>query len=314
MSIRQSKPSTAATLLIAAIASTCGHLSARESSRGAHRISFRSSDSSRAAIEVDTEIVRVPVTVTDSNNHPVTDLGRCSFRVYEDNVEQAVLSVHKEDGPVSVGFLVDTSRSMKGRIACSRAAIRQFLSTNMPGDEYFLLRFGSDSSMLRDFTSRPQDIAEALSSLRTGGWTSLNDAIYRGLDAIGRARNMRKALVVLTDGGDNYSRYPDSEVRKMARESDVRVYSIGLFTRPDFLEELGRESGGKAYWARTAADVPAIVHELSQELRGEYLLGYVPANRPMDGKYHHIKVRLVEPKQRLPLHVSWRRGYYTLAD
>ena len=274
------------------------------------RSSYRSPNLSRSAIKVDVRVVLVPVTVVDARDYPVTDLPRSSFKVYENNVEQDVLTVHKEDGPVSVGFIVDTSRSMANRMEFSIAAIEQFLKTGMPGDEYMSMRFSSSPSLITSFTERPDKITAALSSLHAEGWTALNDAIYVGVQAMKRAKNGRKALFVLTDGADNNSRYSDSQVRSLVQESDVRVYAIGLFTRPDLLIKLATDSAGRAYWVRNMADLPQTVEKLSRELRNEYVLGYVPHESATNGTYRRIRVQLVPANERAALHVSWRHGYY----
>lgn len=261
-------------------------------------------------VKVDVRMVLVPVTVTDSMDYPVVTLPRTSFQIYEDNIEQNVLTLQKEDGPVSVGFVVDTSGSMRDRMEPSIAAIRQFLERSMTGDEYFLLRFSSDSDLIVNFTEHPEEIRAALPSLKPEGSTALNDAIYRAVHEMKRARNGRKALFVLTDGGDNDSRYSDSEVRKLVQEADVRVYSIGLFTRPGFLTKLAGESGARTFWVKRMSHLPEAVEKLSQELRNEYVLGYCPRNSATDGKYRRIRVRLAQESQNPPLHLSWRRGYY----
>jgi Ca-activated chloride channel family protein len=261
-------------------------------------------------LRVDTTMVLIPVKVTDPSDYPVTNLSRNSFRLFEDGVEQTVQSFSRQDGPASVGFIVDASRSMEDRIAHSFAAIEQLLRTQMAGDEWFLIRFSANPTITTRFTPDPDQVRHALSSIQCGGWTALNDAIYLGLNEMRRARNSRKVLIVLTDGGDNHSSYSDSELRNLVRESDVRIYSIGLFAKPDLLEKIGRESGGRALWSHTAADIPGIVEKLSNLLRSEYVLGYLPKNRGNDEKYRHVRVQVDDTTGRR-LNVSWRRGYYS---
>jgi Ca-activated chloride channel family protein len=274
------------------------------------RTSYRGPTPSRPAIKVDVRVVLVPVTVVDSQDYPVTSLPRSSFKVYENDVEQDVLTFHKEDGPVSVGFIVDTSRSMARRMEPSIAAIEQFLKTGMPGDEYMLMRFSSNPSLITSFTERPEEIHGALSTLSAEGSTALNDAVYVGVQEMKRAKNGRKALFVLTDGADNNSRYSGSQVRSLVQESNVRVYAIGLFTRPNLLLKLANDSGGQAFWVRNMADLPPAVEKLSRELRNEYVLGYAPHESPTNGTYRRIRVELIATKQSPALHVSWRRGYH----
>ena len=263
-----------------------------------------------ANIKADVTMILVPVSVTDSHDQPVTNLSSGAFRLFEDNIEQQVVSLHKEEGPVSVGFIFDASSSMKKRMDPSLEAIKQFLYTRMAGDEFFLIRFSDRPSLIRTFTEDPDEILGAISTIQPDGWTSLNDAIYLGVQQIKHSKNSRRALVVLTDGGDNNSRYSDWEVRNLVRESDVRVYSIGLFERSGFLEKLGMDSGGRSFYAHNLEALPKTIEKLSREFRNQYVLGYTP-NRSNDGKYRNLRVEITETLKRMPLNVFWRRGYYS---
>lgn len=263
----------------------------------------------RPNLKVDAPMVLVPVTVTDSTDRPITDLTPASFRVFDDNVEQKILDLHREDGPVSVGFIFDSSSSMKGRMDRSIEAVQQFLKTLTKGDEFFLVRFSDRPALLTDFTDNPDDILSSLSFVQPDGWTSLNDAICLGLQRMKHARNPRRALFVLTDGGDNNSRYSESEVRSLARESDVNVYSIGMFERPRFLEKLAMDTGGRAIWAHKLQDLPEVVEKLSRDFRNQYVLSYSPEEQLNDGKYHNIRVEIIKTIKLMPLNVFWRRGY-----
>jgi len=259
---------------------------------------------------IDVNQVLVPVTVTDSLDRPVMNLPRDSFRIFEDEVEQKVVSFFREEGPVSIGFVFDGSSSMEGRMDRSIAAIEQFLKTTVPGDEYFLLQFNDRPSILSNFTQKPDGILSELHSIQPQGWTALNDAIFLAVQRMKRAKNPRRALVVLSDGGDNNSRYTDSEVRSLVRESDLRVYAIGLFEKPKFLKRLAAETGGGAVWARNLSELPDAVDKLSQEFRNQYVLGYSSANKQSDGKYRKVRVELLNSIRSMPLRVFWRRGYY----
>jgi Ca-activated chloride channel homolog len=264
----------------------------------------------RTSLRVDSNTVLVPVTVTDSADQPVTDLSLNSFRLFEDNIEQTIVSLHRDEGPVSVGFIFDTSSSMKNRMDRSIAAIQQFLNTLMPKDEFFLIRFADQPALVTNFTQDPDLILSELSMIQPLGWTALNDAIFLGVHQMKLAKNPRRALIVLTDGGDNNSRYTDTDVRNLIRESDLRVYSIGLFERPHFLEKLGMDSGGRAYWAHRLEDLPKTIEKLSRDFRNEYVLGYAPKGRGNDGKYRSVRVQVMKTIEGLPLNVFWRRGYY----
>jgi Ca-activated chloride channel homolog len=268
----------------------------------------------RANLRLDVSLVLIPLTVTDSLDRPVTDLPKDSFRVFEDDVEQKIASLVREEGPVSVGFIFDNSRSMKGRLDESIKAVEQFLASMLPGDEFFLIRFSDRPTVIRDFTSDPNEILSSLSFVRPDGWTALNDAIYLGVQRLKSAKNSRRALFVLTDGGDNNSRYSEWEVRDLVRESDLRVYSIGLFERSGLLDKLADDSGGASFCVRKLDQLPAVVERLSQQFRNQYVLGYLPDNRRNDGKYRKVKVELLQPTGHTSLHVLWRRGYFAPPD
>jgi VWFA-related protein len=241
---------------------------------------------------------------------PVDDLGPNAFRVFEDDVEQRIVSLSKEEGPVSVGFIFDTSSSMKNRMDRSIAAIEQFLQTNMPGDEYFLVRFADKPSLVTGFTRDPNDILKELSAIQPIGWTALHDGICLGIQQMKSAKNARRALFILTDGDDNNSRYSESEIKSLVVESDVRVYSVGLFERPRFLEKLATLTGGQSVWAHNLKQLPEAIEHISREFRNQYMIGYSSNNPQNDGKYRKVKVELIESPFHRALHLFWRRGYF----
>jgi len=259
-------------------------------------------------------MVLVPVTVMDATDQPVLDLQPDRFRLFEDNVEQKIASVTFEEGPVSIGFLFDASSSMKNRMTASLKAIEQFLKTTTKGDEFSLIRFSDQPAVVTGFTQDPNEILGPLSAMQPLGWTALHDAIVLGVQRMKAAKNSRRALVVLTDGGDNNSRYSEGELRSLVRESDVRIYSIGLFERPRLLESLAADTGGRSFWVHKLDDLPNAVARLSRELRSEYVLGYSSSNGQSDGKYRKVRVELVETLRRMPLNVFWRRGYFAPGD
>ncbi len=261
-------------------------------------------------IRLDVKMILVPITVMDPMDKPVENLAPTAFRVFEDDVEQRIVSLSKEEGPVSVGFVFDASSSMKNRMDRSVAAIQQFLETNMPGDEYFLVRFADQPTVVTGFTSNPDDILRELATIQPQGWTSLNDAICLGVQQMKHAKNSRRALFVLTDGGDNNSRYTESEVKNLVVESDVRAYAVGLFERPRFLEKLAAQTGGQAVWAHSLKDLPNAIERISREFRNQYMIGYSSNNPQNDGKYRKVKVELIESPFFKALHLFWRRGYF----
>ena len=264
----------------------------------------------RSDIRLDVNLVFVPVTVTDPWDHPITNLNAASFRLFEDNVEQTIATVFKEDGPVSVGLLLDTSSSMRKRIDRSIEALGTFLETAQAGDEFFLVRFADSPKLVTGFTRNPQDIIRGLPGSQTQGWTALLDAISLGVHEMKKAKNPRRALLVLTDGGDNDSRYTESEIRDLVMESDIRLYAIGINEQYHFLEKLAAQSGGMSYFARKLDDLPAVIDRLSKDLREQYVLGYSSNNTRKDGKFRSLKVELIPPAHDRQWNVVWRRGYY----
>jgi Ca-activated chloride channel family protein len=264
-------------------------------------------------IRADVKMVLIPVTVTDSMDRPVKDLPANAFRVLENNVEQKIVSFWREESPVSVGFIFDASSSMKKRIDKSIAAVRQFLETKMPGDEFFLVRFSDRPTLVTPFTSDADQISQSLSSVQPEGWTSLFDAIYLGVQQMKSAKNQRRALFILSDGGDNNSRYSESEVRRLVVESDVRIFAIGLFQRPRFLEMLSAQTGGKTYWVHNLQELPKTIEKLSEEFRSHYVLGYSSNHEENDGKFRKVTVEILRSLL-APLRITWRHGYYAPGD
>ena len=182
-----------------------------------------------ATLRVDTSLVLIPVSVTDLLNHPITGLDKSDFRVFDSNIEQQVLSLAFEDAPLAVGLVLDTSGSMGRKMTKSRAAIAQLLQTANPEDEFFLVKFNDHVELAQPLTSEPADILARLSRTVPEGRTALLDAIALSLDELKKSSKLRKALVILSDGGDNRSRYTENEIRGMVRESDALIYAMGIF-------------------------------------------------------------------------------------
>jgi VWFA-related protein len=263
----------------------------------------------KSNVRVDVQMVLVPVTVTDKKDRPITDLTSDSFRLFEDGVEQKIVSLSREEGPVSIGIIFDASGSMKNRMEQSVKALDELFKGAEPGDEFLLVRFNDRPTLEREFTPDPGDIRASLSFVQPIGWTALHDAICLGVQHMKSARNKRKALLVLTDGGDNNSRYTEAETRSLVREADVRVYSIGLNEKPSLLEKLAEDSGGRAVKVHHLDDLPETVDKLSQEIRSQYVLGYSSNNEHNDGKYRKVMVAVKEALRELRFNVFWRRGY-----
>jgi Ca-activated chloride channel family protein len=258
----------------------------------------------------DVDLVLVPVTVTDTLNRFVTGLEQEHFKILEDKVPQTIRYFYTQDTPISVGLIFDVSGSMSNAVDYSRIALEEFMQTANPQDEFFLISFSSKPHLLKNFTHKDDEITTELLTARIGGRTSLLDAIYLGLSKMREAKYPRKALLVITDGGDNSSRYTQKEVLRVLREADVQLYTIGIQGQdyaPYFLLQMTKNSGGRIYegfdWADTAS-------KISIELRNQYVLGYVPRNKTQDGKWRNIKVKLNAPKGLPELQVYLKNGYY----
>jgi VWFA-related protein len=261
-------------------------------------------------LRLDVKMVLVPVSVTDAAERPITTLPQESFRLLEDGVEQSITSFSQEEGPVSLGILFDTSGSMKYRLETSVAALHEFFKTSVTGDEFFVVQFADQAKLLTGFTPLPDEIFGKLGVVQAKGWTAMLDAIALGSHKMRTAKNPRKILLVLSDGGDNNSRFTESEIRTMVLESDLRVYSIGLLHRPRFLQQLSEETGGNSLTVQNLSELPEVVQKLSAEIRSQYVLGYSSNLQLNDGKYHKVKVELLQPTGKVQLRASWRRGYY----
>jgi Ca-activated chloride channel homolog len=276
-----------------------------------------------APIQVDVNMVVVNVTVTDPYDRIVTGLDRENFQVYDDKVEQKIAAFSTEDAPISVGLIFDSSGSMSDKIQKSKEAALQFFKTSNPQDEFMLINFNERPNLLGAFTSKFENVEDRLLFLKSGGKTALLDAIYLGINEMKKATTNRKALLLISDGGDNHSRYTERDIKRAMKESDVQLYSVGVFEPlssrartpeeaggPGLLAELSEVSGGRMFSVENADELPDIAEKISIELRNQYVIGYKPSNLVRDGRWRRIKVKLNPPRGLPPLQVYSRTGYY----
>ncbi|HLJ17251.1 MAG TPA: VWA domain-containing protein [Bryobacteraceae bacterium] len=277
----------------------------------------------RASIRIDSTLVLVPVSVTDPLNRFVTGLEREHFRVFEDKVEQEISQFSSEDAPLSVGLVFDTSGSMGSKLQKSREAVAQFLKTANPDDEFFLIQFSERPELVVPFTRNTEDIQNRLTFTQSRGRTALLDGIYLAMHQMKKAHNPRKAILIISDGGDNSSRYTESEIKNAVREADVEIYAIGIYepissrgrtaeelSGPSLLTEIAEQTGGRQFAVENLNELPDIAAKIGIELRNQYVIGYRPTNGERDGKYRHIGVKLVQPRGLPPLKAFYRLGYY----
>jgi Ca-activated chloride channel family protein len=266
------------------------------------------------------ELVLVPVTVMDESNRIVTGLGQENFQLYENQHPQPIKHFWKEDTPVSVGIVLDVSGSMDTKIERARDAVVAMLTASNPQDEFFLVTFADRPTLVQDFTPNVDDIRGHLLFTRPKGCTSLIDAIVMAISHMRNARYQRRALVIISDGGDNRSRYTEKEVKSLIKEADVLVYSIGVFDTefrtmeerlgPELLATISDLTGASAYALDNPTHLPAVAKHIANELRNQYILGYSPEGPQHNGKWRKIKVKLALPRGLGELRVRARSGYY----
>ena len=275
------------------------------------------------ALRLDVELALVNVTVTDPYDRLVTGLESENFRVFEDNVEQEIISFSSEDVPVSIGVILDFSGSMANKIGKAKQAALQFLKTANPQDEFFLVGFNDRAELLSSFNHNVEDLQSRMLLASAKGKTALMDAIYLGISQMRAANNGKRALLVISDGGDNNSRYNEKDIKRLAKEANTQLYSIGIFDQleyrsrtleelngPTLLNELTELTGGRSFAAENLNDLPDIATKIGAELRNQYVLGYRPSHKAHDARWRKIKVKLRTPKGLPPLTAYAKTGYY----
>jgi len=280
-------------------------------------------DQSSARFTLDTTLVLIPVTVTDSMNRFVLGLHKEDSHLYEDGSEQKIANFSGEDAPLSVGVAFDTSGSMTDKLRTSRRAASQFLRTMNAQDEAFLVEFGDQASLTVGFTNEFEEIQTKLTAASPGGLTAMFDGAQLALHEMQKAKNPRKAILIISDGGDNNSRYTSHEIESLVREADVQIYAMGVFQPSIFsgvskedvsgarlLSQLAEQTGGRAFTASDANDLPSVAARIAIELRNQYVLAYRSTNRNNDGKYRKVEVKITAPPGIPNLKVHWRLGYY----
>jgi Ca-activated chloride channel homolog len=275
------------------------------------------------SLHVDVELALVNVTVTDPHDRLVTGLEPDNFRIFENNVEQEIQYFSSEDVPISIGVIFDLSGSMSNKVGKAKEAALQFFKTANPQDEFFLVSFNERAEIMSTFTNTVEDLQSRLLSSLPKGRTALLDGIYLGLSEMRTARNAKRALLIISDGGDNHSRYNESDIKRLVREADTQLYSVGIFdpldyrsrtpeelNGPTLLSEVTELTGGRAFDVENANELPDIVAKIGVELRNQYILGYHPSNKSHDSRWRKIKIKLRPPKGLPPLSVYAKTGYY----
>ena len=279
--------------------------------------------SSTPVFNVDTTLVLIPTTVTDSSNRFVLGLQQKDFHLFEDGVEQKITNFSGEDAPLSVGVVFDASASMGEKLRISREAALTFLKTMNPQDEAFLVQFSDQAELAAGITTHLEEIQNKLAAVRPGGLTAMLDASEMALREMKKAKNPRKAILIISDGGDNNSKYSASEIAKLVREADVQIYAMGVFepdifaglskeeiSGPRLLKEIAEQTGGRVFAASDIHDLPSVATRIGVELRNQYVLAYYPKNSEKDGKYRKVEVKVNVPAGISTIKIRARSGYY----
>ena len=275
-------------------------------------------------MKVDVDLVLVPVTITDPLNRLVTGLEKENFQLFEGNTKEEIRTFSSEDAPVSLGVIFDSSASMSSKMDRAKDAVIEFFKTANPQDEFFMITFSDEPEEVSDFTSSVDEVQNKLIYAVPRKRTALLDAIYMGISKMRQAKYPKKALLIISDGGDNHSRYTEGEIKSLVREADVMVYAIGIYDRyfatteerlgPALLSDISELTGGRAFTIDNPNDLADVATKIGIELRNQYVLGYRPNKVVRDGKWRKIKVKLLPPKGLPPLRVYARTGYYAPAE
>jgi Ca-activated chloride channel family protein len=271
-------------------------------------------------IRVDVDLVLVPVTITDPMNRLVTGLDKDNFVLLDNGEKQAIQHFSSEDAPISLGVVFDMSGSMSNKIQRAREAVIEFFKTANPKDEFFLVAFSDKPILLSDFTDSVEHIQQQLLYATPHGRTALLDAIYLGVSKMRQADHQRRALLIISDGGDNRSRYTENEIMSLVKEADVQIYAIGIFDRdprsdeerlgPQLLANVTDVTGGRTFAIDDPNELPDVAAKIGVQLRNQYVLGYRPTKPSRDGKWRKVRVKLNAPKGLPQLSVYAKSGYY----
>ena len=275
-------------------------------------------------LKVDVDLVLVPVTITDPMNRLVTGLDKDNFALFEGKDQQEIKHFSSEDAPVSLGVIFDMSGSMSSKIERAREAVVEFFKTANPKDEFFMITFADKPEEISDFTQSVEDIQGKLVYTIPKGRTALLDAIYLGISKMRQAKYQKKALLIISDGGDNHSRYTEGEIKSLVKEADTLIYAIGIYDHyfpteeerlgPALLTDISELTGGRTFTIDNPNDLADVATKIGIELRNQYVLGYRPKNPAHDGKWRKIKVKLIPPKGLPPLRVYAKTGYYAPSE
>jgi Ca-activated chloride channel family protein len=280
--------------------------------------------SSASVVLSNVDLVLLNVTVLDREDRAVTGLQARDFAVLDDNKPQTVRYISNVDEPASLVIVLDASASMAPKIEAERSAVKELINSSNPQDEFSLVVLNDKPHLLFGFDDPVADMQAAVAAIQPTGSTALWDGIYLGVQELRLGHNRRKAIIVISDGGDNHSQYTESELKSVLEESDAEMYAIGIFDSfvhtfeekqgPSQLDELASVTGGRLFSLRDVRELPRAMTQISRELRNQYVLGYYAGNQDRDGKWHKLKVLLSGQASAAKLRLYWKKGYYASAQ
>jgi VWFA-related protein len=277
-------------------------------------------------LTVDTRLVQIPVSVTTKEGKTLDNLTQSNFQIFEDNVQQQITLFKHEDVPLSLGLVIDNSGSMRNKRQRVKTAALTFVRESNSDDETFIVDFDDEAFLRQQFTGSMSDLVDALADINTQGETAMNDAVYVSLDYIRKGSRDKKALLVITDGEDNKSKYGINKLMEHIRQSkDVTIYAIGLLEEndergglfgkspakkaKDDLTKISEMTGGEAYFPKSVDEVNEICKKIARDLRNQYTIGYSPTNMKNDGGDRAIRVSVIPPTGTSKINIRARSGY-----
>ena len=274
------------------------------------------------SVSVNSDLVQIPVTVVNKADQVIEHLDKNVFEVYENGVPQTIAHFETGEAPISACLIFDASGSMRDKLHRAIEAVQELLNAAIPEDEYCLVRISSEPELMVRMSKGPEGVAAAMNRIFPGGFTALLDSIYSGMQEVTRGQNRRKAIILISDGGDNRSLHTRQEIKQLVREADAQIYSIGIITPdaflvqpeeiigPSLMENISNQSGGRLFRIHKVTDLPTSISKITVALRHQYVLGYYSKDAPHDGKYRRVTVKLNVPKTNPGLRAYWRAGYY----
>jgi VWFA-related protein len=280
--------------------------------------------STDTVILVHSDLVLIPVTVTDHRGKTVSGLEKENFKLFENDAEQEIIHFASESAPASIGIVLDTSGSMRSKMSKAVDAVDRLLANANPDDEFFLVQFSTEARLVAPLTTRLDDIRRHMNGLRTTGTTALLDAVRTALTEMEHAQHQRKAIVIISDGDDNSSSWTVPELKTAVRSHDTVIYAIGIPGLPNersecipghpcgagLLREISRQTGGRMFELNRVEQLPEIAATIGGWLRHQYVLGYVPRRAERDGSYRSVQLKIDRPKGYPKFSAVWRQGYY----